>query len=168
MKKLLFTGLMSISLVSIASNGNKQSEPLDYWGKSISGLSAQDPELKTALSQACWDTRYIRFFSLFTSQFSQERIERMQKCMNIINNTIERINERINCYYNRGSASSDCNNMATAVILGTASLLFSIFDNSASRNRKSIAVMDASKKYLCSVRDSLIKALKICKVEIEQ
>jgi hypothetical protein len=147
----------------------EQPGPLSYWGKNVSELTEQDHELNVALWQSYWDSRYIRFFSIFTSRLPKDRIMRMQKNLKIVNNTIAAINNRLDRYYGRETFSSqitDSNNISKTIVahivFSPFLLLEALFDAS---NQKNIDKMVKSRDRLCNVRDSLLYALKICKVE---
>jgi hypothetical protein len=148
MKKLLFTGLMIVNMAAVCT---QSSTPLRYWGKNLSELKAQDPVLKQALSDAYWDSLYVRFFSLFTSQFSQERVGRMQNSLAVIDDTIERINKIL---YKK----SESYNNATAEVL---SFLGSMLFSSRSKEEK---IMIHTETQLYQMRNTLIYALSRARI----
>ena len=168
MKKLLLIGLVNFGM--IVNSNSLRAEGFNYWGKDETELCSEKPELKAALWDAYWDTRYIKFFSLFTSHFPEHRIIRMKKSVRVIHSAISGIEQSLNSYYNRKSDSrglTDNNNMGgtfAAHIAAAPYLLLSILLGNSSSEK--IRRMKQAKEKFIEVQNRLIEALKICKEDL--
>lgn len=149
----------------------KNSTSMEYYGKNINELRAQDPDLDKAVREAFWDTKYVSFLSYFTSRLPQDRVKRMQKNLPIIEKIIEVLKKQITSNEGAGESTGIDSNFARQTPNEIMSLLMLIpwlvigeliHSHIKAQAKKRLNVSKNALNYLYKVQESLLQALDIC------